>query len=191
MSETQDITWAQLGDPYIASIYWAFTTISTVGYGDIHPTSAGTRVATVLLAFVGITLIFSQVAWAMANAFMPAAQWMRSKLEAWHPPEVVKVEGLDGHSTEIRVPSAAGLYYVLNLAPVVGLWLALQLLFAGVLCVAQPMGYLLALYHILITSTTVGLGDVQIETDAAKVVVVLHIFVSVGTLSTVFQEASK
>ena len=127
------------------SIYFATVVSSTVGYGDIHPTSAGTRVATVLLAFVGITLIFSQVAWAMANAFMPAAQWMRSKLEAWHPPEVVKVEGLDGHSTEIRVPSAAGLYYVLNLAPVVGLWLALQLLFAGVLCVAQPMPYELAL----------------------------------------------
>jgi len=37
--------------------WWACVTISTVGYGDVVPTSAGGRIVAVCLMFAGISLI--------------------------------------------------------------------------------------------------------------------------------------
>ena len=34
------LSWAEVGVPYIASLYWTVTTITTVGFGDITPTCA-------------------------------------------------------------------------------------------------------------------------------------------------------
>ena len=53
------------------------------------------------------------------------------------------------------------------------------------------MSYASSLYHTLLTASTVGLGDVPIVTDAGKVVVTIHILVSVGTLSAIFQDAAS
>ena len=67
----------------------------------------------------------------------------------------------------------------------------LQLGFAGLLCAAQPeTPYALALYHTILTAAGVG-SEVQAATTAAKVVLVFHILVSVGTLSAIFTEAGQ
>ena len=60
MTDDQDMEWAQLGPPYVASIYWAFTTISTVGYGDITPDSTSER-AYVLMALIFGTSVFGYI----------------------------------------------------------------------------------------------------------------------------------
>lgn len=43
-------------DQYIASIYWAFTTMTTVGYGDIHPRSDRERVYAIVAMIFGATM---------------------------------------------------------------------------------------------------------------------------------------
>ena len=40
-----------------AAIWWAFVTMTTVGYGDVYPVTAGGKVAAVMMMAVGISLI--------------------------------------------------------------------------------------------------------------------------------------
>jgi voltage-gated potassium channel Kch len=39
---------------YLASIYWTFETLTTVGYGDITPGTSSERVLTVIWMLVGV-----------------------------------------------------------------------------------------------------------------------------------------
>lgn len=48
-----DDVYGDLAKEYLASLYWAMTTLTTVGYGDICPTSDGERVYTILAMVVG------------------------------------------------------------------------------------------------------------------------------------------
>jgi hypothetical protein len=61
-------------------------------------------------------------------------------------------------SARQTLPKRASAYYSKNLAPWVVLWVLLQLSFAAIYCAAMPVPYFEALYHVMITSTTVGLG---------------------------------
>lgn len=38
---------------FIAAIYWATTTITTIGYGDITPTSTAERVVAMIVMLLG------------------------------------------------------------------------------------------------------------------------------------------
>jgi len=50
------------------SIYWAFITATTVGYGDIRPTRPSSKALSVLIAFVGLTFTGLLVALAIHAA---------------------------------------------------------------------------------------------------------------------------
>ena len=43
-------------DLYVASLYWAFTTMTTVGYGDILPVTRDERITAILVMIIGATL---------------------------------------------------------------------------------------------------------------------------------------
>lgn len=49
-----DLLDSSSGEQYIASIYWAFTTISTVGYGDIVPKTQAERVFGIIWMMLGV-----------------------------------------------------------------------------------------------------------------------------------------
>ncbi len=38
------------------SIYWSFITATTVGYGDVRPVKAKSKIVAVVIAFLGLTL---------------------------------------------------------------------------------------------------------------------------------------
>ena len=55
---------------YFDSIYWAFITATTVGYGDIRPKQRLSRVLAILIAFTGVTFTGLFVALAIGAATM-------------------------------------------------------------------------------------------------------------------------
>jgi voltage-gated potassium channel len=42
---------------FFDAIYWAVVTLTTVGYGDIYPTSDTGRIVSMLSSFVGIAIV--------------------------------------------------------------------------------------------------------------------------------------
>ena len=167
--------------------------MSTVGYGDYSPSTPETRVATVILVFVGVIIVFSQAVLLLNQLLDPLFHAARDMLEEWFPPWTVEIKGIDGSVNVLTVPMRPVRYYAENLSPAIAFWTALNLIFAGLLCAAQPISYGKSLYHMLITATTVGLGDIAIdpydEHPWAKVVVIAHIFLTVGTLSAIISTA--
>ncbi|MEW5309292.1 MAG: hypothetical protein WDW38_001188 [Sanguina aurantia] len=52
-----ELTNASLGERYLNSVYWAVTTATTVGYGDITPKSKREKVVAVLTMLAGVSLV--------------------------------------------------------------------------------------------------------------------------------------
>ena len=50
----EDWTWIQ-------SFYFSVTTLTTVGFGDLHPTSDGSRLFTAIYILIGVTIVFGSL----------------------------------------------------------------------------------------------------------------------------------
>lgn len=44
-------------DTFFDAVYWACVSLTTVGYGDIYPTSTAGRIVTIISSFVGIAIV--------------------------------------------------------------------------------------------------------------------------------------
>lgn len=51
------LTWFEPGVNFVSGIWWSIVTLTTVGYGDISPTTAGGRVVAAVIMFFGIGLL--------------------------------------------------------------------------------------------------------------------------------------
>ena len=60
LKTTYGMTWGEVGAPYIASVYWTVTTMTTVGYGDLTPTSPSERIYAIACMVFG-TGVFGYV----------------------------------------------------------------------------------------------------------------------------------
>ena len=63
-----DLTESSIIQKYLACIYWAAVSISTVGYGDILPTNTIEITVEILLVFTGVAL-YSYIISKLSNLF--------------------------------------------------------------------------------------------------------------------------
>ena len=66
-----------ISDKYIASLYWSFSTITTVGYGDIVPSNKWERIVAIMSMVVGVTAF----GYFMGSMTSMVQAWNESKLE--------------------------------------------------------------------------------------------------------------
>ena len=68
---------------------------------------------------------------------------------------------LDGDGEfDYAVPESTAVFYAKNLLPSLLLNLTVQVVFSGIFAAVEGIRYNLAMYHCLVTATTVGYGDV-------------------------------
>ena len=81
-----ELTWGEVGPPYTAAMYWTFTTITTVGFGDIVPRHPSEQWYAIACMIIG-TLIFGQVVAGITQILESAGgghRAMQARLNALH-----------------------------------------------------------------------------------------------------------
>lgn len=75
-----------VAEQYVASLYWSVTTMATIGYGDISPTTTGERVFG-LFAMVTATFLFNYgittVVTLVANTNRAVVEFKCTLVNAW------------------------------------------------------------------------------------------------------------
>ena len=169
------------------AFYFAAMTCSTVGYGDISPSAEpgglfGSRAFTVFMIFVGIAIVFPAVGAALSQIFLePITKCGRALLERCFPMRMLDLEG-DGEA-DFPVPRHPIIYYPKQLLPSLLLNLAAQLISAAVFVSIEGWDYGSAIYHCLVTATTVGYGDQSIGTSWGRRFASIHMLMSVVFLA--------
>jgi len=173
--------------PFVDALYFAMVTMSTVGYGDLHPSDDTlSQMMTVLFILVGVVFVFGEISRCVSHVTDPALAYLRGVLERRFPQRAVDIDG-DGLA-DYKVPRGPLVYYAKNLMPAVSIFLLMQLLWALLFRYVEEWSFRAAWYHCMVTATTVGYGDVAIESDTGKLLATCHIFVSVTLLSSLLSD---
>ena len=90
-------------------------TMSTVGYGDLSPTTAGSRVFTIFFIAVGLIVVFSQIAIVVSSCSDRLFQKVRDRLEIAFPRRGFDIDG--NGKFDYHIPGPRNLFYTKASAP--------------------------------------------------------------------------
>jgi hypothetical protein len=147
-------------------IYFLTVTISTVGYGDFHPTNDRSRMFTIFVIIIGLVFIFSILS-DFANFVLKLAEEQAAKIARQKEP----------------VLNDPYKYWKKRASP---LLMVLTLLFVCSITLWQledEWTYIQALYFSVVTVTTIGYGDLALDEDDSKIFMILFIPISVCTVA--------
>ena len=169
----------------VDALYFISASISTAGYGDLSPGSAGSRWFTAIYILFGVFIVFG-IAGHLVQGII---EWLEERFHSCIriAMRIMCSAGDDDGSTEQpawHVESAVR-FYVRELGFFIFFGIATtQLLAAWLFTIAQPgLSFGDAAWHCYITSTTVGYGDVAITQQASRVLASVQIFSSVSWLA--------
>lgn len=164
---------------YVDAVYFVMATLSTVGYGDLSPSTGNARLITLGIMFIGVFMVFPIVATTIGGLVAPITSKGRTLLDRLVPPQTIDIDG-DG-SKDYPIPGPAFIYYSKRLLPSVLLVVIVQLLSAWAFVFFEAPSWTFddALYHCLVTVTTVGYGDVYIATQWGRIFASMHMVLGV------------
>ena len=177
---------------FIDAVYWTIVTISTVGYGDLSPSTTPMRIFAVLYVIIGTSYVFVQ----LSTLFAIVLQRYRSLVlhvidkALDKTPQVVQVDsdgdgqldstmrvsgrskGVSGRGIDLSgdgqidfiAPPFWVAFWIQELVPAVTLWLGLQLIFSFLFTLCEPsLDFGTAFYHCIITASTVGCASACLD----------------------------
>ena len=138
----------------IDSLYFCTVTMSTVGYGDLTPSTPGTKAFTALWIFVGVTIIFTQIYACFGSLIVPITRRGRDILEIGvaraFPRTFVDIDG-DGEA-DFLVPRHWFLAYSQGMLPTIMLNWCMQVFFAMVFVAIEGWNFGDAFWHFWATA---------------------------------------
>jgi len=175
----------------IDTLYFSMATMSTVGYGDMGPSSSESRAFTCCYILIGVTFVFGAIAQAATGLMLILEQALGKlssallRLCGIKPREQVAVD-LDGDGqVDFVEPPGPVRYYVKGTVFWVIALAGLQAASVGAFLAAESeWTWKDASYHCFVTMTTVGYGDVVITSQEGRMVAFFHILISVTWLAT-------
>jgi potassium channel subfamily K len=167
-------SWAE-GWDYDDALFFSVTTLTTVGYGDLVPTDAGSRVFTCVYVLVGVTLVASCLGVVIAKLQKHLKQEYAGSSTAG-----LSRGGWMGKWTRLG-----------ELARLLGTLCLLLSLGTGYAMWMEGLGLVDAIYFSIVTCATVGYGDVLPESSHAFACFYMLIGVAVfalcaGRVTTIF-----
>jgi len=150
----------------LESIYFITVTICTVGYGDYTPTSDGSRVFTMFIIVIGIIFIFSVINEFTDYIIDYARQ--QGKLLRKTTAQELHVIAQDKYR-----------FFRKRLYPLISL-MVVVLLGAVVMLGMEDFSFIQSLYFCVVTTTTVGYGDLVPRRDSSRIFLIFYIPISVG-----------
>ena len=174
----------------VDSVFFSVATMSTVGYGDLVPTSVGSRVFTLFMIYGGIIFVFADICSVFGLFTTPLTAAGRRQMERLFPQVGVDLSG-DG-KFDYYQPRPPLIYYTKNLLPSLLLTMGLQLVSAAIFCLVEPgWTFFDAFYHCMVTASTVGYGDQTIATQEGRAFASFHMLASVVLIGELIGTADE
>jgi len=150
------------------AVYFLTVTITTIGYGDMHPNTDRERLITIFVIIFGIAFVFSSLNNAI-SIFLKRAEAMLLDLHEEGGSEDFDIEKED---KAMRNRHRRRVLYSVGSATIVVL--------VGTWVLAKMEGWtaIEALYFSVVTTTTVGYGDICVSTNG-RLFLTFYILVSV------------
>jgi len=163
------------------ALYFTVVTMSTVGFGDFYPTHWYSRFFTVFFILFGICVVFAALAELIMQLVEPVFARSRDALEKVFPQHQIDING--NGNADFAVPRSPPVYFAKNLAGPLLVVLIVQCLSALIYAaIEQQWNFWEAAYYCMVTATTVGYGDMTVESESGKVWSCIHIIISVCLL---------
>ena len=141
----------------------------------------GTKLFTIFWIFIGVLVVFAQVGSCLSQLTTPITKTGRYFLNKLVPPNYVDLDG-DGDA-DFAYPRHFIIFYFKGMLPSLLLNVTLQIASAAIFTAVEDWNFGDAVYHCLVTATTVGYGDMSIATEGGRIWACFHILFSVVLLA--------
>jgi potassium channel subfamily K, other eukaryote len=181
-------------DTFIDTVYFIAITVTTVGYGDMSPKSDAGKIFVMVFIVVGVALagvMMTKITDWMLEKQKNAVKRSEEKAQERMQKDLAKLkQNLGAHVSEaelarsISIKEAEGKSKV-EANPIASALVVISIvvtLGAVVMGELEGIGFLDGCYWSIVTSTTVGYGDVTPKSDDGRIFASFYAFITVGVM---------
>mmetsp|Transcript_25407 Transcript_25407/g.37516 ORF Transcript_25407/g.37516 Transcript_25407/m.37516 type:complete len:354 (+) Transcript_25407:56-1117(+) len=182
---------------FIDAIYFTSITASTVGYGDVVPTTDGQKLFTTFYLLLGVIVVLGMFVTILVDDLFDSVNNARDKIMSTKEDHIIhKVEGGTKPLPEFEKRFLAYWRVMIFRIPYILACFLPPIVFAIVENNTNPptapqWNWVDVIYYTVVTATTIGYGDVVPRTEAIRLVCVFYVPFCVVTLTMVMSAVSN
>jgi len=162
-----------LGWNVLDSIYFVTVTITTIGYGDFHPYTDSERAFTIFTILFGLAFVVTTMNKAVGVFLEKAEEYVLSLANSTE-----SALDLEQQASLMAKRHTTRIFWSIFAA------VTINLLGTWVLAVNEDWTFMTALYVCVVTTTTVGYGDVCVTKDSSRLFLIFYMLFSVVMIAS-------